>query len=188
MTGSFCECGCGASTSVATVTNPRFGHIKGEPMRFINGHNRRRYGAPYRRVKTIVGLQQIHRVRAELALGRPLPLSAVVHHADGSKSENAPLVICENQGYHRLLHARMRVVAHGGNPNTDAVCCRCHLAKPREHFTLKKQNVFGVAAICRECAADGWFRKNETASWRQRKYGPRASIRARWFKESAPCR
>lgn len=35
-----CECGCGKLTNVATRTNPKYGHVKGKPMRFIIGHGR----------------------------------------------------------------------------------------------------------------------------------------------------
>lgn len=39
---SLCECGCGEHTALAPRTSTRFGHVKGEPLRFINGHNARR--------------------------------------------------------------------------------------------------------------------------------------------------
>lgn len=35
-----CECGCGERTPPATKTNLRRGAIKGQPVRFIHGHNR----------------------------------------------------------------------------------------------------------------------------------------------------
>lgn len=54
----------------------------------------------------------LHRLRAERALGKPLPGKVVVHHADGSKHPNAQLVICQDQAYHMLLHARMRARRH----------------------------------------------------------------------------
>lgn len=38
---SLCECGCGAATPVAMVTRTRLGHVKGESVRFVRGHNRR---------------------------------------------------------------------------------------------------------------------------------------------------
>lgn len=38
-----------------------------------------------------------------------------------------------------------------GNPNTDAICGRCGLAKSRDHFGLSKRSVFGVRSECREC-------------------------------------
>jgi hypothetical protein len=33
-----CECGCGKYTPIATATDPRCGHIKGQPIRFLRGH------------------------------------------------------------------------------------------------------------------------------------------------------
>lgn len=36
-----CECGCGHPTNVAQADNIAWGHIKGQPVRFIWGHNQR---------------------------------------------------------------------------------------------------------------------------------------------------
>lgn len=36
-----CECGCGAATRLAKVTNTKRGHVKGQPVRFLPGHGRR---------------------------------------------------------------------------------------------------------------------------------------------------
>jgi HNH endonuclease len=36
-----CECGCGEYTKMAIKTNSKRGWIKGQPLRFINGHNQR---------------------------------------------------------------------------------------------------------------------------------------------------
>ena len=46
-----------------------------------------------------------HRAKAASALGRPLPDRVVVHHHDGAPST---LVICPDQAYHMMIHARMR--------------------------------------------------------------------------------
>jgi hypothetical protein len=35
----FCECGCGARTSLILYTDKTKGRVKGQPNRFINGHN-----------------------------------------------------------------------------------------------------------------------------------------------------
>lgn len=35
-----CECGCGGHTLIADKTDSRFGRVKGQPLRFIHGHNR----------------------------------------------------------------------------------------------------------------------------------------------------
>lgn len=36
-----CECGCGEPTRIAPKTSLRSGHVKGQPLRFVNGHNTR---------------------------------------------------------------------------------------------------------------------------------------------------
>lgn len=95
--------------------------------------------------------QKVHRMRAEAALGRPLPKGAEVHHADGSKSEHAPLVICQDVAYHRLLHQRMRVKAAGGNPNTDAMCSHCRRALPFSSFYKHHRTYNGLSYLCQAC-------------------------------------
>ena len=65
------------------------------------------------------GFVREHIFVAEKALGKSLPLGAVVHHADENRKNNANnnLVICQNHAYHKLLHRRMRALRGCGNPN-----------------------------------------------------------------------
>ncbi len=42
-----CACGCGEATPLAVKTNRRYGHTKGQPVRFVRGHGRRLSGVPY---------------------------------------------------------------------------------------------------------------------------------------------
>lgn len=35
-----CACGCGHRTSLAKTTDKRFGHVKGEPLKWVKGHQR----------------------------------------------------------------------------------------------------------------------------------------------------
>ena len=37
-TQQLCECGCGQPAPVAQKNYPKFGHVKGQPMRFCRGH------------------------------------------------------------------------------------------------------------------------------------------------------
>lgn len=129
-----CQCGCGQRTKVSDRTDVSLGYVVGTPRMYFRWHSRRPAVVSYRAIKTSHGYINLHRVRAEQALGKPLPKGAVVHHADGTKSERSVLVICESIAYHHLLHARMRVKAAGGNPNTDAICYRCHKIKPFDAF------------------------------------------------------
>lgn len=45
-----CMCGCGGKTRVATGTDYRYGHRRGQPVRFIAGHNARAAGRTPRTV------------------------------------------------------------------------------------------------------------------------------------------
>lgn len=42
----YCHCGCGGKTKIAKMNDARDGTIKGEPRRFISGHNGRKYPTP----------------------------------------------------------------------------------------------------------------------------------------------
>ncbi len=154
-----CECGCGQPAPIATANSSRTGAIKGQQQRFVHGHQsrgvRRAYIRTYREIRLDGQNLRMHRVRAEAALSHPLPPAAVIHHPDRDIwNADARLVICENQAYHRLLHARERIVKAGGNPNTDAICRRCQRVKPRTEFGVHSRACFGVAVMCRTCSSE----------------------------------
>lgn len=104
-------------------------------------------------------LMLTHRLRAEAALGKPLPPKAVVHHVDGTKSPLSPLVICQDQKYHMGLHVRLRVLRAGGNPYTDKICCMCHRVQPHSAFHRVNN---GQDARCKGCCKS--IRNKGTAS------------------------
>ncbi len=158
-----CACGCGGYTGIAKTANVKYGVSRGEPNVYIHGHHCKgrprldqvkRYRTQYRRGNSPVLL---HRVRAEKALGKPLPEGAIVHHADGTKGDNAPLVICPDDSYHQLLHARMRIKAAGGNPNADLICSKCRAVKPYSAFHKKSTDARGYTRWCRDCYS-AWHR------------------------------
>ena len=151
---AFCQCGCGQATPIATKTRAAFGHVKGQPLAFVHGHNARKPGAEYRTVMVAGKQLKIHRLRAERALGRPLPTAAVVHHMDGTRLDDAPLAICPDKRYHNLLHTRMRVKAAGGNPNTDAICTTCRQVKPLIEFSKSKGRRYGRDVRCKSCVLE----------------------------------
>lgn len=108
------------------------------------------------------GKERIHRIVAENALGKPLPATAVVHHHDRNPLNNANsnLVICENQAYHRMLHARMRVFYAGGDPNTEGFCSSCRSVKPVSDFHKSTANSSGIQYTCKRCmSTNGQERK-----------------------------
>ncbi len=81
---------------------------------------------------------------AERALGKSLPKKAVVHHVDEDSTNNGHgnLVICQDQSYHKLLHARADVIRRGGNPNTERICTKC--SRPRLIGDFYPRRVGGV--------------------------------------------
>lgn len=93
--------------------------------------------------KTRVAGRQIreHVAVAEAALGKKLPPGALVHHADGNKSNNSPsnLVICPNDAYHLLLHQRIRAKAACGNPNWIR-CWVCKTYSPPSEIVVNGKN------------------------------------------------
>jgi len=50
-----CMCGCGQPTPIARKTRRRFGHIAGEPIRFVSGHHNRVFGNARRIVGIVSG-------------------------------------------------------------------------------------------------------------------------------------
>lgn len=164
-----CLCGCGQTVRTAqrniAPRGGKRGYLKGDPLEYRQGHRPRRTNS-YRNKRTGIGTscEAIHRTRAAHALGKPLPLKAVVHHADGSRDEHARLVICQDSSYHNLLHARMRVRAAGGDPNTQRICsrcrCLCSLSQFRGRHDVPRN--LSIQSICKSC-------DNKSRSDRKRK-------------------
>lgn len=160
--GTLCACGCGRETRIATrniaARGTRKAYRKGEAFECVRGH-RVRKPSSYLNRRTGIGttVEAVHRTRAAIALGKPLPKGAVVHHADGSRDENAPLVICQDAAYHNLLHARMRVLAAGGDPNKQRICSCCRrpltFGAFRKSTDSEHRNV-NLQRTCRECQND----------------------------------
>lgn len=159
-----CQCGCGGRTRPAKQSDSARRYVKGEPYRFLPGHNQKLHKrtdglyfvvyAPEHPKATPQGAVYAHILIAERALGKHMPVAAEVHHVDENKQNNANrnLVICQDKAYHKLLHARAKVVRAGGNPNTQKVCCDCHRVKDLTEFNVMRANKWsGRQSLCREC-------------------------------------
>ena len=150
-----CACGCGQYTTISRTN--RNGLLKGQPHRYLPRHHRSGGRKPlsvtksYRALRYKNKLVFLHRARAEKALGKPLPPNVHVHHADGSKRDDAPLVICQDASYHRLLHRRMRILRAGGNPNTDLICSDCRHVKAADQFPRNRLSPTGHSYHCYDC-------------------------------------
>lgn len=172
QTQNICQCGCGSDPGVYVRTIVRQEKVIGEPRRFLPGHYNRgagrvsanwKGGRIVKRGYVLVAAHGHHRAGsngyayehvliAEKALGRPLETKHPVHHFDGipSHNQNANLVICEDNNFHRLLHVRTRIVKMGGDPNFEALCYSCHLVKARAEFYRRAGNLNGLG-ICKSC-------------------------------------
>lgn len=126
-----------------------------------------------------------HIALAEKALGKALPAGAQVHHVDEDPSNNTPtnLVICPNQRYHKLLHARQRVMDAGGSPGEHKICTTCQHLLPVEAFVKSSIRYDGLHMQCRNCVSEYKKRTgksvgkwNERAKLLQRIRRARASI------------
>ncbi len=145
---------------------------------YITSHGYRMVSAPsHPRAKRGRYVQE-HILVAEKALGRLLPPGVVVHHRDENKLNNAGdnLVICENAGYHRLIHGRITVLKAGGDPAIDGYCNTCKSVKPVSEFAKMAKGFTGRQSRCRPCNTA--YARAKRGS-RMRIWGYRASAKHR---------
>jgi hypothetical protein len=131
----YCHCGCGGLTTIPKNDHSVHGYTKGVPIPFIMGHNSkgklnprwnggrrmRSDGYAYLWIpdhpRSCKNYVMEHIVIAEKAFGKPIPLTAEIHHVNENRADNtnSNLVICQDLPYHRLLHRRLRAFKNSGH-------------------------------------------------------------------------
>jgi hypothetical protein len=95
-----CECGCGHPAPIATKTYSKWGHVAGEPMRFLRGHNRAN-----------VSMSDVMKQRlSERWSGRGNPRYSNGRHSDSRGY--VVLVLPEEHPFASMRDARSRVYLH----------------------------------------------------------------------------
>ncbi len=174
----YCQCGCEQKTKISERTHRRHGHIKGIPLKFINGHNGRvakkgKLSQSWKggKIKNYNNRTMIHQpdhpraqgnagyvfqsiLIAEKVLGKILPEGTIVHHSDGDQTndKNNNLVICQNQGYHQLLHQRKRAYDACGNASwRKCKYCKKYDNPPNLKFDKNGRNQYHSACHKQRC-------------------------------------
>ena len=162
----YCQCGCGEKTNLARQTWPKYGHVKGEFFKYLQGHAKGKKREAHRNWKggkkisngyalvnmpehpraSSSGYVYEHIVIAEKALGKPLPKKAVVHHGNGKNGSS--LVICQDQAYHMLLHRRMRALKVCGHANW-LKCTYCKQYDDTKNLFIRSDKEQGCHRSCR---------------------------------------
>jgi hypothetical protein len=162
---AICKCGCGEKTKLSNYTDERHGAKKGQPLRYILGHNTkgtygyRKKNTQARRETSRNGYRQlIYRAIVEEILGYILPLKAVIHHIDGNWRNNEPsnLLVCENDTYHQLIHRRARALQACGHASWRK-CCYCKNYDDPKNLSFSGNKT--VKIYHKKCAAEHQIKK-----------------------------
>ena len=146
----YCHCGCGGKTSNRYLKGHNLNGASNPSWnggRIINSKGYIEILMPEHPRAGSRGYVPEHILVAEKAFGKPLPPRAVVHHANGTR-DSGPLIICEDENYHRLLHQRLRAFKNCGHPSY-RVCKYCKkYDDPRSLIIRNSHNSYH--ALCKK--------------------------------------
>jgi hypothetical protein len=155
----FCHCGCGKLTHISKKTSIDRGITKGEPFRFLRGHNGfkeiKKIGTDSHGYKRVwvpdrQGSIREHVLVAENMNCGPLAPGSVIHHKDKDKTNNNPdnLVICSSHSDHMEIHRSEKALKACGHSGWK----KCRICKQYDNPTNLYVN--GRTVHHRKCARD----------------------------------
>lgn len=154
----YCQCGCGQKTNIYKQNVSARGDVKGQPKKYIRGHQPRVAGEKHHRWNPGIikrngylvckkpdhprankdGFVFEHILVAESMLGRPLEPEEVVHHY-GEKTDNSKIIVCKDRAQHNMLHQRKRALEACGNEEWRK-CKYCKKWDHPEHLVIGKSS------------------------------------------------
>lgn len=157
----YCHCGCGGKTNISRWANRDL--KKGEPRKFIGRHGSigknnamwtgGKYVSPqgyvfiyapsHPRASANKGYVMEHILVVEKGIGRYLEGPELVHHCNRDKKDNSPsnLVLCPDQAYHLMLHARIRALEACGHADWRK-CKHCKTYDKLTNLVIAKTSCF----------------------------------------------
>lgn len=134
----YCQCGCGGKTTVIAATDKKRNRIKGEPSRFLKGHQWGNKGKienygyimifqdDHPRANNF-GYVYEHILVMEKSLGRNILPTEAIHHIDGNPKNNAiwNLMLFATNAMHSAFHYRLKAFEKCGHYEWRS-CVYCH--------------------------------------------------------------
>lgn len=146
-----CQCGCGLQTPLAPMTSKRLGRIKGQPIKYIYGHQGRRPDLPLPRPPNPSGLCQC-------GCGKLTPI-AKRNNYDQGHLKGHPISFIK--GHHiKILDPGIRKQANADGTFT---CTRCKIAKLPNQFYKRATSSNGIDSQCKDCERavfSNWQKQN----------------------------
>jgi len=141
----FCGCGCGTKTKIAPHTRNDCGWIKGEPLRYIHGHNQ----APGNYIATALS----NRVEREVyPFGKGKCSCGCGGNTEIAKSSNSKQGSVKGEPLRWIKgHNNKKWPELPEPPQGYKRCSRCVKVKPNSEFYPLRINKDGLHAYCKKC-------------------------------------
>jgi hypothetical protein len=145
ITPGLCQCGCGQRTGIAKQNDRRFGWVKGEPVRFVPGHQSR--GARHHDWKgDAAGYMGLH-----TWLGRHYPKTGICEEC-GKPSKRTEYALT-----HGREHSRNR-------DDYRELCTRCHVLYDRGGVKLCPATIAKIGKLTEDAVREIRHQRRQGAS------------------------